>query len=119
MGMGIHGEPGIWRDKLKPADAIADEMVERLLADRPANAGDRVSRAGQQPRRHAARRAVHPLPAGRGPAQGAGTDIVGSLVGPFVTSMEMAGVSISFCFVDDELDALLAAPADCPFWRVG
>jgi dihydroxyacetone kinase-like protein len=42
-----------------------------------------------------------------------------AMVGPFVTSMEMAGLSISLCFVDDELDALLAAPADCPFWRVG
>src|SRR5690606_936602 len=35
MGMGIHGEPGIWRDRLKPADAIADEMVTRLLAEAP------------------------------------------------------------------------------------
>src|ERR1700756_2179258 len=33
MGMGIHGEPGIWRDRLRPADEIADEMVRRLLAD--------------------------------------------------------------------------------------
>ena len=36
MGMGIHGEPGIRRDKLKPADAIVDEMIDRLLADMPA-----------------------------------------------------------------------------------
>src|SRR4029079_9806526 len=35
MGMGIHGEPGIWRDKLKPADAIVDEMMDRLLGDKP------------------------------------------------------------------------------------
>jgi dihydroxyacetone kinase-like protein len=41
------------------------------------------------------------------------------MVGPFVTSMEMAGLSISLCFVDDELERLLSAPADCPFWRVG
>jgi dihydroxyacetone kinase-like protein len=33
--------------------------------------------------------------------------------------MEMGGASISLCFVDNELEALLAAPADCPFWRVG
>ena len=30
--MGIHGEPGVWRDKLKPADDIANEMVDRLIA---------------------------------------------------------------------------------------
>ena len=43
MGMGIHGEPGIWRAELKPANAITDEMVDRLLADMPLHAGDRIS----------------------------------------------------------------------------
>ncbi len=43
MGMGIHGEPGIWRADIKPADAITDEMVDRLLADQPLSAGDRIS----------------------------------------------------------------------------
>ena len=43
MGMGIHGEPGVWRDKLRPADAIADEMMDRLFADMPLARGDRVS----------------------------------------------------------------------------
>ncbi len=43
MGMGIHGEPGIWRDKLKSADAIAGEMVERILAEKPAGSSRRVS----------------------------------------------------------------------------
>lgn len=41
--MSIHGEPGIWRDTLKSADAIADEMVMRLLAEAPADPGDRVA----------------------------------------------------------------------------
>ncbi|MEM8851094.1 MAG: dihydroxyacetone kinase subunit DhaK, partial [Pseudomonadota bacterium] len=39
MGMGIHGEPGVWRDKLKPADEIAEEMMDRLLADMPVGSG--------------------------------------------------------------------------------
>jgi len=43
MGMGIHGEPGVWRGPLKAADAIADEMLTRLLADMPLTDGDRVS----------------------------------------------------------------------------
>jgi dihydroxyacetone kinase-like protein len=119
MGMGIHGEPGIWRAKLKTADAIADEMIERLLAEKPADAGNRVSilvnSLGATPLeelfilyRRAAKRLSE-----------AGLTIVQPLVGPYVTSMEMAGASISLCFVDEELERLLAAPASCPFWRVG
>ena len=119
MGMGIHGEPGIWRARLKPADAIVDEMIDRLLADRPEGAGERVSvllnSLGATPleelfilyRRAAARLSEE------------GLAIVQPLVGAFVTSMEMAGASISLCFLDDELAATLAAPAACPFWRVG
>jgi dihydroxyacetone kinase-like protein len=119
MGMGIHGEPGIWRAKLKTADAIADEMIERLLAEKPADAGNRVSilvnSLGATPLeelfilyRRAAKRLGE-----------AGLTIVQPLVGPYVTSMEMAGASISLCFLDEELERLLAAPASCPFWRVG
>ena len=44
--------------------------------------------------------------------------IVQPLIGHWATSMEMAGVSLSLLFLDDELERLLAAPADCPFWRV-
>ena len=43
MGMGIHGEPGIWRDKLKRADDVTGEMMDRLLADMPLAKGDRIS----------------------------------------------------------------------------
>ncbi|CAO3433390.1 dihydroxyacetone kinase subunit DhaK [Azospirillum doebereinerae] len=119
MGMGIHGEPGIWRDKLKPADAVVDEMLDRLFADRPPHRGERVSilvnSLGATPleelfilyRRAAARLAD------------AGLSVVSPLVGPYVTSMEMAGASISLCHLDEELEGLLTAPADCPFWRVG
>lgn len=119
LGMGIHGEPGIWRDTLKPADAVADEMVRRLLADRPKHAGERVcvlvNSLGATPldELFILYRRIGAL------LKEAHLAVVSSLVGPFVTSMEMAGVSISLCFVDDELEALLAAPAECPFWRVG
>ena len=43
MGMGIHGEPGVWRGKLRTADEIAGEMMDRLLAETPLVSGDRVS----------------------------------------------------------------------------
>jgi dihydroxyacetone kinase-like protein len=41
------------------------------------------------------------------------------LVGRYATSMEMTGMSISICKLDDELEMLLKQPCDCPFWRVG
>jgi phosphoenolpyruvate---glycerone phosphotransferase subunit DhaK len=47
-----------------------------------------------------------------------GVEIVMPLVGRYATSMEMAGMSLTFCRLDDELEALLRAPCDCPFWRV-
>jgi len=118
MGLGIHGEPGLWRAPMKPADDLADEMLERLLADRPEDAGETVSLL------------VNSLGAtsheelfiiyGRVAAElrRRGYRLVFPLVGRYVTSMEMAGASISLCFTDTELDRLLAAPASCPFWQV-
>ncbi|WP_068112449.1 dihydroxyacetone kinase subunit DhaK [Tropicimonas marinistellae] len=119
MGMGIHGEPGIWRDTLKPADAIVDEMMERLLADRPLGQGDRysilVNSLGATPPEELYimfRRAKAVLEA-------TGAHMVMPLVGRYATSMEMAGATITLCKLDDELEALLKAPCNCAFWRVG
>lgn len=118
MGMGIHGEPGIWRNSLKSADRLADEMVERLLAERPAGASDKlailVNSLGATPLEELFimyRRIVDRLSKQR-------LGISYSLVGPYVTSMEMAGMSLSICFLDDKIEALLRKPADCPFWKV-
>jgi dihydroxyacetone kinase-like protein len=119
MGIGIHGEPGIWRDTLRPADAIADEMVERLLADLPGTAAGEVSvlvnGLGATPLEELFilfRRVREQLAR-------AGLRIVQPLVGNYVTSMEMQGASVSLFHLDAELKALLGAPAECPFWRVG
>jgi dihydroxyacetone kinase-like protein len=118
MGMGIHGEPGIWRAKLKSADAIVDEMLERLLADRPIATGSRVSvlvnGLGATPLEELfiLYRRIHQILVDRGIA------IVQPLVGNYVTSMEMAGASISLQLLDAELEKLLLAPASCPFWKV-
>ena len=119
MGIGIHGEPGIWRDAMRPADQIADEMTDRLLADFPAPASGEMSvlvnGLGATPLEELLilfRRVRQRL-------DDEGITIVSPLVGNYVTSMEMQGASVSFLHLDDELKALLAAPADCPFWRVG
>lgn len=118
MGMGIHGETGIWRDTLKPADVIVDEMVDRLLADCQPKAGDRVSvlvnSLGATPaeelyimfRRLKARFDERKI------------SIVMPLIGRYATSMEMTGASLTICTLDDELEGLLKDPADCPFLKV-
>jgi len=118
MGMGIHGEPGVWRDKLRPADAIADEMMDRLLADIEVGAGDRVgvlvNSLGATPHEelYILYRTVHAR------LQAVGATIVMPLVGRYATSMEMTGVSFTLCKLDNELERYLKAPCDCAFWIV-
>ena len=118
MGMGIHGEPGVWRGKLKSADAIAGEMMDRLLADLPLASGDRVSvmvnSLGATPPEELY--ILYRIVQAR--LEDAGVKIFMPLVGRYATSMEMTGVSFTLCKLDDELEALLKAPCDCAFWSV-
>ena len=118
FGMGIHGEPGIWRGPLKRADALADEMLTHLLPELALARGDRVAvlvnSLGATPAEELYilyRRVAAVLGA-------EGVTIVRPLVGRYATSMEMAGASLSVMKLDAELEAMLAAPADCPFWSV-
>jgi phosphoenolpyruvate---glycerone phosphotransferase subunit DhaK len=115
IGMGIHGEPGVRRGELEPADRIADELVDAILADRDWRAGSRVAvlvnGLGATPkeelyilyRRVAARLAERGLSVHR------------VWVGEYATSLEMAGASVSIMAVDDELAALLDHPVATPF----
>jgi dihydroxyacetone kinase-like protein len=118
MGMGIHGEPGVWRDKLRPADAIADEMMDRLFADMPLASGDRVSilvnSLGATPPEelYILYRVV------KARLDAAGATVVMPLIGRYATSMEMAGVSFTLIKLDAQLEEFLTAPCDCAFWRV-
>ena len=118
MGMGIHGEPGVWRDKLRPADAIAGELMDRLLADQPVGQGDRVSilvnSLGATPTEELY--ILYRVAKARLDAVGA--EIVMPLVGRYATSMEMAGVSFTLIRLDGELEGFLTAPCDCAFWSV-
>ena len=118
MGMGIHGEPGVWRGQLKTADPIAEEMMDFLLKDMPLSAGDRasilVNSLGATPPEelYILYRVV------KARLEAAGATIVMPLVGRYATSMEMTGVSFTLCKLDDELEGYLKAPADCAFWQV-
>lgn len=118
MGMGIHGEPGVWRGNLKKADNIANEMVDMLLADINAVSGARMSvlvnslGATPQEELYILYRIVKER------LEDIGVKIVMPLVGRYATSMEMTGVSFTFCELDSELEDLLLEPAHCAFWTV-
>ncbi|MBN7776537.1 dihydroxyacetone kinase subunit DhaK [Nitratireductor aquimarinus] len=118
MGMGIHGEPGTWRGPIKPADDILDEMFDTLQADRPLAMGDRVSvlvnSLGATP--HEELYILYRRLAGR--LSEIGVEVVMPLVGRYATSMEMTGASLSILKLDEELEDLLLAPANCAFWKV-
>jgi dihydroxyacetone kinase-like protein len=118
FGMGIHGEPGIWRGAMKSADALADEMLSHLLAELPLDRGSRVAvlvnSLGATPHEELYilyRRIAQVL------GQRGATPVM-PLVGRYATSMEMAGASLTLMPLDSELERLLKAPAHCPFWRV-
>jgi dihydroxyacetone kinase-like protein len=118
IGMGIHGEPGVRRGPLRKADEIVGEMLEMLLADMPLASGDRVSvlvnSLGATPLEelYIAYRYV------AAKLQELGVTVVAPLIGRYATSMEMAGMSLTFSKLDAELEALLKAPCDCPFLKV-
>jgi len=116
--MGIHGEPGVWRGNLKNADNIANEMIDMLLADINVVSGVSMSvlvnslGATPQEELYILYRIVKKR------LEEVGVKIVMPLVGRYATSMEMTGVSITFCELDAELQDLLLEPAHCAFWTV-
>ncbi len=116
IGMGIHGEPGMKREKLQSADQIAERMAAALLADMPLGAGDRaavmVNSLGATPREelYILYRRVYDI------LRGQGVSIHRAYIGEYATSMEMAGASLTFFKLDDELASLLDYPAQSPFF---
>lgn len=116
IGMGIHGEPGMKREKLQSADAISERMTTAILDDLLPKAGDRlavmVNGLGATPPEelYIMYRKVHELLSERG------LSVYRAYVGEYATSMEMAGASLTFMRVDDELAALLDYPAHTPFF---
>ncbi|WOD15879.1 dihydroxyacetone kinase subunit DhaK [Paraburkholderia kirstenboschensis] len=119
IGIGIHGEPGTHRGKLESADAIAERITRQILDDLDAENGSRVALLvnglGATPLEelYLLYRRSAQLVADRG------LKVARSYVGEYVTSLEMAGASITVMLLDDELQALLEAPARSPFFRDG
>lgn len=117
IGMGIHGEPGISRKKLAPADDVIDEMMERIFAEQDYKRGDEVAvlvnGLGGTPMEelYILFRRVSQLLEQRG------VTAKHVWVGEFATSMEMAGASVSILHLDAELEPLIGAATNTPFFK--
>lgn len=117
MGMGIHGEPGIWNGPLMPSKAIAEESLNTLLGDMPLCAGDEVCLlinglgATSIEELYILSSDVTDL------LEKKGIIVYRTYVGEYATSMEMAGASISICKVDNELKQWIDYPVNTPFIR--
>ena len=119
LGLGIHGEPGISDVPIPTADGLADILVDRLLAERPEGATDRVVPIlnGLGSVKYDELFVLFGAVARR--LEEAGLTIVAPECGELVTSLDMAGVSLTLFWVDAELEELWGHPADAPAFRKG
>lgn len=119
FGVGIHGEPGRRRDKLKSADAIAEEIVHAIVADLGDMAKGEallfVNGFGGTP----AMELYVVYNSARKLLEAKGIRITRSLVGSYVTSLDMAGCSITVTMLDDETTTLWDAPVHTSALRWG
>ncbi len=117
MGMGIHGEPGVWNGPIKTADEVAKEALDTILGDMPVASGEEVSvlinglGATSVEELYILSGSVAKLLSDKG------IKVYRTFVGEYATSMEMAGASISICkMANDEMKQLLDAPCRTPFY---
>lgn len=116
MGMGIHGEPGVWNGPVKTADELAEESLGTLLKDMPVAAGEEVALlinglgATSIEELYILANSVSER------LEKKGVSIYRTFVGEFATSMEMAGASISIMKLDAETKEYLDMPVSTPFY---
>ena len=119
IGIGIHGEPGRTRMKIAPADEITEMLTTPILEDLPFKSGDTViamvNGMGGTPliELYIVYRKLYKI------LEGHGISIARNLVGNYITSLEMAGVSITLMKADDELIKLWDAPVKTAGLRWG
>lgn len=117
MGMGIHGEPGIWTGPIKTADEVIKESINTLLGDITVNEGEEVSLiinglgATSQEELYILGESLYRQ------LNEKGIKIYRTFVGEFATSMEMAGASISLMKMDSELKEYIDMPVNTPFYK--
>ena len=116
IGMGIHGEPGIKREKLKKADILVDDLCEIIFKDFELLSKDKVSiminSLGATPLEelYIVSKRVNEI------FSKLEIDIVKSYVGRYATSLEMAGMSITVLKLNNDLSKALLDHSECPFW---
>ncbi len=112
IGMGMHGEPGVSREKLLPADALVDKMMDKLIGDLPFRKGDKVCLlindlgATTMMELLIVNRHVRKI------LRDLGIQVHDSQVGSYATCQEMAGFSITLLRLDDELQKYYDMPAN-------
>ena len=116
IGMGIHGEPGISREKLKSANDLTDDICNRILNDFKLGENDEISlminSLGATPLEElyiVSRRVIENINKNK-------TKIYKNYVGRYATSMEMAGMSVTVLKLNENIKKNLIAPSNCPFW---
>jgi dihydroxyacetone kinase len=119
VGLGVHGEPGIYDADLGSADQVAQVLVDGLMKDRPDNPGDRVIAllnglgSTTYEELFITYRTVERL------LGEAGVHVIDCEVGELTTSLDMAGVSLTLTWVDKEIERYWNAPVDTPAIRRG
>ncbi|MGH3165393.1 MAG: dihydroxyacetone kinase subunit DhaK, partial [Trebonia sp.] len=114
VGLGIHGEPGIAEAPLGTATEVADVLVDGLFAERPPERGRPVALlvnglgATKYDELHVLSARV------RSRLAAEGMPVAAALAGEYMTSLDMAGVSVSLAYLDDELESLWLSPVDSP-----
>lgn len=117
IGMGIHGEPGTHKEELKTADEIVTHLMDKILGDMNLSEGDEVAvlvnGLGGTPlmEQFIVNRKVNKI------LEEKNVKVYRTLIGEYMTSIEMAGFSISLLKLDEELKNLLDAKADTPAFK--
>lgn len=112
IGMGAHGEAGVSREKIKSADAVADDMMQKILSDLPFKTGDEVALlinnlgATTMMEMLIVNRRIRQI------LEREGIKVHRSDVGTWLTVQEMAGFSVTLMRLDDELKRYLDMPAE-------
>lgn len=118
FGVGIHGEPGVSRDKIVSAKKIAQKMLEKIIPDLPFNSKDEIclliNGLGGTPLQelYILNREIRKLLSKKG------IRVYDTFIGNFMTSLDMAGASVSLLKVDDKMKSFVNAQANTPAFKI-
>ncbi|MEU0494206.1 D-erythrulose 4-kinase [Mycobacterium sp. NPDC006124] len=119
VGLGIHGEPGVRDEPMPSAADLAATLVEGVLADEPTTESKRIAVILNGLGRTKYEELFVVWGTASQLLRDRGYEIVEPEVGELVTSLDMAGCSLTLMWLDDELEKYWTAPADTPAYRKG